>query len=784
MSSQIFKDPDILNLLEWPLVSKELQSLAHFNHTVKDRIFTPKSEIDIINCFEKTQNLINFFHEESFLEPSKALTQLSSDGEFFTCVRRINKNAVLDLNELNQIALGIEFYTDHYFSLTEIGFTKEPKQDFHEIKRSYSNKFLKEFRSFVQKDGEVDYFKHPILRELYRSQLDLEQKIRKTLQQTMGESSWSSKLQFNSFDLINDRYVLPIRSDSYQSELGQIIARSDSGQTLFIEPAKIRNLNISRLELVLSLDKEINSLTLKFSNHLNVLRNHLKLILNVLIHFDEYRLRAQFAYKNNYSMPTLTEKKEMYIKDMFHPLIVNPVKNTINITESSRGIIISGPNTGGKTATLKTLGLVQLFIKFGLFIPASEAVIHLYENVFYFGNDGQNLPEGLSSFASEVKNYSELIEELGNTNLIIIDEIFNSTSSEEASALALALFDEINKMSSTHFIVSTHHQMLKTLMHDKESFISAHVGFNNETNKPSYILHTGTPGSSQALKVFTKLTENNERNTRIFNKAIKILDNKMLNYESLLEKISIKENELDQILSNNKEMNLQIANKKKSIDGVYQLKLEEKVIALENKIKRILDKANTHFYKAKTGKIESKRQFDKKSDEIKSLLHEIKPEVQKKEAGDKYAHMKKPKEIIVGNSYFSIFLGQTIVVKSLNSKKDVTVTKGLMTIKCPIDSLRIAHKVKGQQIQIKYAQNSNAKTEYDCRGMRLGEFESLVESAVADLLTDSIPFVNFIHGHGNGTLKDWVRKFVKTNKSIKIDTNESGNDGETRVILA
>lgn len=285
MSSQIFKDPEILNLLEWHLVTKELENLAHFHHTVKERIFTLKNETDVVKCFDKTERLISSFDDESFIEASHDLEHLSEEGELFTCVKRLSKGAILDFKQLNHIALGIEFYLGHYFTLAELDYTTETKQDFHDVKRKYLNGFLKEFRSFVSTDGEIDFFKHPLLRVLFKEKIELEQKIRKTLQLTMGDTDWSPRLQFTSFDLINDRYVLPIKSDSYQSNLGQIVSRSDSGQTLFIEPAKIKNLNTQRLELVLKLDKELNSLTLKFSNQLSSLCNHLNHISNVILFF-------------------------------------------------------------------------------------------------------------------------------------------------------------------------------------------------------------------------------------------------------------------------------------------------------------------------------------------------------------------------------------------------------------------------------------------------------------------------------------------------------------------
>lgn len=785
MTSQIFKDPNILNLLEWPIIEKQVQSFAHFDYTAANRIFVFKNQNEIKKIFSATLSLMDLFHNESFQETITSLHNLDSSEIISTLLSRLEKSAFLSLNDLNEVAILIEFYLNNYSVLFDLNFIQDDKDSFQNIKRLYLKNFLKEFRSFVNQDGDIDYFKHPLLRDLYRKQNDLENQIRKTLNSIGNDSDFSNRLQFNGFDIINDRYTVAVRSDSYQSHLGQIISRSDTGHTLFIEPIKIKNLNFSRLEIILELHKQIETLSIRFSKALSEEVSHLHLIKNSCFILDELNTRGQYAYRNNLSMPILHPQPIMKIKKMFHPLISNPIQNDVELFNSSKGLIISGPNTGGKTAALKTLTLVQLFARFGLFVPASEAEIHLYEEIFYFGNDGQNLPEGLSSFAAEVGNYTDLFENLGKTNLIVIDEIFNTTSSEEASALAISLFNQINTHSNSHLLVSTHHQMLKTFIHGDERYLSAHVGFNPETSRPTYKLFYGSPGGSQALKIFSLLTEKNEINNSIYNDAIKILDKKMVSYETLLEKIADKEHELSSLLKDNNELNLQLKNQKASMEGVYKLKLDEKLIKVDKDLSTILDKAQNFYFNVKKGNITSKRNFEKSQSEIKSLLSTLKPEdVEKLDNENKYKHLKSPASIIIGESYFSTFLGHTVKVKSTNlKKKEALVSRGLMTIKCPIDSLKLTGATNSNQVYVNITKSNTAKIEYDCRGMRLSEFESLVEFAVSDLLSNAIPFVNFIHGHGNGTLKKWIRSYIKNNSNIKEESNESGNDGETKIVL-
>jgi len=793
MTTQIFKDSDILKQLEWPLIQEHLRSLSHFENTASKRI-TPDNvyDIKVEETFNLTEIFVDQLYDDSYIQCKKQLQTLSSSESFYQNTLRLQKSAILDISELNQVALSVEFFLNNYKLLLGLSLTEIANDDFHKIKRYFTNNFLKDFRTFVETDGTVDYLKHPRLRLLYKKQIELESKIRKSLSGIQMDNNVSKALQFSGHDIINDRYVIAIKTDAYTSKFGQIIARSDSGQTLFIEPGQIKQNNYERLQLVLEFQKEITSLTSQYSKALTERLDDLFDFDKILFKFDDIDTRAHFATSLGLTRPEILDEPGMNVIQMFHPLIQNPIKNDLFLDQSKNGLIISGPNTGGKTASLKTIVFIQLFAHFGLFVPASKAQVHLYKKIFYFGNDQQSLPEGLSSFAAEVENYSELFDTLDESNLIVIDEIFNSTSSEEASALAVSLFNEIHKVANAHFLVSTHHQMLKTLTHQNDEYISCHVGFDPDSKRPTYKLIYGLPGSSQALNIFQLLTEDNEINKAIFDNSLKILDKKMVSYEALLEKVSKKEVELDRLILKNSDLKKQLKNQKSSMEGIYKLKLAEKVEKAEGEIKKITIKADKLISEIKIGNITKHKNLAKKSHGIQAELRIMSP-IKKQETvrDEKYQHLKSPANIIVGNSYFSTFLYQTVKIKSVNLKKGIAmVTKGLMTISCPVDSLRetnetkTAPMAKDPQVSIHYQKDSSATIEYDCRGMRLEEFEHIVHNAISDLLAEKVPFVNIIHGHGTGVLKSWLRKMIKTQKDIRIDPSESGNDGETRIIVS
>lgn len=695
---------------------------------------------------------------------------------------QLTKGSVLELAPLATLISLLETINAHirFFSgLIEVEISERNA----EFQKFFKKDILREFRTFVSPEGEVDYLRHPKLKALYKKQLELEATIRSTLSHLKTSDQFQKSLQFAGHDIINDKYVLPVKSDSFSSQLGVIVARSESGRTLYVEPLKIREFNRERFATLLEIDQIIHEISREFCERLSPWGDVIDEYAAKAYLFDEFNSRARFALELGLNRPMLVEEPIIKLDGFFHPLIKDAVRNSMEIQTSSKGILISGPNTGGKTASIKSVALTCLFANQGLFVPARSAKIHLFEKVFYFGNDQQSLPEGLSSFAAEVQNYSHLLRNLGGSNLVIIDEIFNSTSSEEASALAIALFNEITSDPHSKVIVSTHHQTLKTLAHSREDYVSCHVGFDSQKNAPTYKLIYGFPGKSMALEVFSKMTADDGVCQKIYQEALKKLDNKMLNYEKLLHDLSMREEKLNKLISANQTLQRDLKNQMESAKGIARLKVEEEVFKAKAQLDKIAQQARDIYHEAKRGQIEGKAKLEKK---ISTVTAKLAPFTRKDESYKKrqeQIQMPRPKQLVIGQRYFCSFVNQTVTLKELKRNGEALVSKGAMTIKCPSDSLWESNGLSSQpKIVVTAQRESTVKLEYDCRGMRLSEFQNLVDSVLPELISGSVPFVNFIHGHGNGTLKDWLRSFVKKSAAVEWDQTESGNDGETRLI--
>lgn len=786
MIENIHNNQQVLQQIEWHSITSKLKQCAHFSKT-NDKILTPLDPSKAKKKYSQTKQFNQLLQSLDYYDLLSQLKLIDQEAIFVEVINAIKKGQARKLKEINELVLCIELYLGFYFDFTDLQLVDLNKESFHQFKQKFHKKFLKPFRHFVSKEGEINYENHPKLKPLFIKQIEIEQKIRSHLSKAIHHEEYASALQFSSFDLINDHYVIPLKSGSYQAHLGQIISRSESGHTLYVEPTHIMQMNQKRLEYVVQIQEIIAKIELETIESLSEFLGEIEFISNMILDFDELFSRYEFASKLNLRHPIISDKREINIKDFFHPLIESPVLNDFLLSEEQAGFIISGPNTGGKTATLKSMAIIQLFLKYGLPLPCKEATVFIYDHIFYFGNDQQQLEEGLSSFSAEVQNYIQLFASLGSSNLILIDEIFNSTSSEEASALAMAIFHQLKTLSNNHVIVSSHHQTLKTIMHQNNDYVSAHVGFDTKDNKPTYKIQIGAPGSSYALNIFHSMTKDNSQFENLYEKSLQYLDNKAVHYEKLLESISQKENQLNKLLSENKQINNELKNQKSSMQGIIKLKTDEKLSKTQKELDKILQKAQSILQEAKSNNLTNKNKLHKKMGDLKTEVKKHTPFHEEDHNEETQPNLYDPERFIEGEYYYCLLVKKTVLLKKLyEKKKEAHVSVGNITLKCPLNKLKVANKrpKEQKQVSVHVSRNINTKLEYDCRGMRLSEFEDLVQKHISDLLVGDIPFLNIIHGHGDGVLKSWLRKFIKNHKDLTIDKSEDGNDGSSRIILS
>ncbi len=771
--------------VEWDVITRIIAQFAYFERNKEElvgKIYL--GQLDQLSTeFIRTQSYFKEIKDEYRQVLGQIFSKLPADRSLERFRAHISKKGVLSFSELNKLSILIEcgFFIKKDFPLFKLAeFQNLSEVDFQPVQR----KFLKEFRHLVDDTGEVHFERHPELADLNRRLRDLEEKIRKSVQEWITDPSNQKILQYSSYDVHHDRYVVPVRSDSYRSEIGMIVSRSESGQTLFVEPNQVRELCNRRMETIAKIDEIINQLAMKFSHALYDFSDLLGSTYHLFLKIDFYLAKSDFANQYALECPSIRSTPGFKFTQLFHPLLKNAVKNNADCNSKEHGIVISGPNTGGKTVFLKSLTISYLLFYHGFFVPAAEAEMYPYEGLFYFGNDLQNLQTGLSSFSGEVKNYIELMENILPSNLILIDEIFNSTSSDEASALSLSYFDELHKRAICHIVVSTHHQMFKTLIHQDRNYISCHVGFDTKAMRPTYKIQWGTPGASMAIDIFRILARNNPDVIDIPDKALTHLSAKNVSYETLLQRVSQKQIELDQLLSSNHQLEMEMKNQKGAMEGVLNLKLNDELSKAKKEVEKILQEARDLVEDARRKEITKVKRVDEKSHQLNVKLRALKEETEEPEPielnGDLLLN-----DLNLGDTVYSITFKKEFTVLNLDTRKnEVLIGKGPIKINVPITSLANSKRASLQpKISVSFSKNTDARFEYDVRGMRLSECQNLIENALGDLLTDDIPFMNVIHGHGDGILKNWLRGYVKKSKEFQQDLSENGNDGETRIIL-
>lgn len=771
--------------VEWDVLSGIIAQFAYFESNKKGLVSEVYSgrwdelSVELI----RTQTYIQEFKDDYRQLMSQLMSKLPEDESLERHINHLVKEGVLNFSELNKVTLLAEsasFIKQDMPKFKIPEFIKINELDFQPLQR----KFLREFRHLVDSSGEVHFDRHPELADFNRRLRELEDRIRRTVQDWINNPSNSKILQYSSYDVHYDRFVVPVRSDSYRSDLGLIVSRSESGQTLFVEPYEVRDACNRRLELIAKIDEIINQLAMKFSRQLGEFAPLLKESLSHIKKIDFYLAKTDFAQKYHLECPTIRPNPGFKFTQLFHPLIKNPVKNNVDCHQHHHGIVISGPNTGGKTVFLKSITLAYLLFYHGFFVPAQEAEMYPYEGLFYFGNDLQDLQVGLSSFSGEVKNYIELMENILPSNLILIDEIFNSTSSDEASALSLAYFDELHKRADCHIVVSTHHQMFKTLIHQDRQYISCHVGFDTESMKPTYKIIWGTPGASMAIDIFKILSRGHEGVKDVPAKALSHLSAKNVSYETLLQKVSQKQIELDKVLNSTRQLEVELKNQKGAMEGVLNLRLNEEIAKARREVEKILNEARNIVEEAKRNEIQKVKRIDEKAHQLKSQINKLRgvPEETPVEIPEGDLDIM---EIKNGDTVYSHVLKKEFVVQGKDiRRKEVTIAKGPIKLTVPVATLgRSKRAPAAPKVSVSFQKSSNAHLEYDVRGMRLSEFQNLIEKVLGDLLSGDVPYLSVIHGHGDGILKNWLRDYLKRSRDFKGETPENGNDGETKITL-
>ena len=698
--------------------------------------------------------------------------------------------SILNLNKIFKIAFELKNYfdkeyieTDNYPILSNL------------FNLLYTNKsILNEINNSISDEGLIQDNASTTLKDIRKKQKNLEHDIRNKLND-MIHGSFSKYLQDNIITVRNDRFVIPVKEEYRSLVKGFVHDISNAGSTLFIEPISIfemnNNINKLKLEEELEIEKILQKLSFLFEPYIEELKQDVELIGKL----DFIFAKAKYSKKINGITPILNKNKEINLKNARHPLIdenkVVPI--SLSLGKDFFTLLITGPNTGGKTVTLKTVGLLTLMACSGLNIPADEnSSIYVFDKVFADIGDDQSISDSLSTFSSHMINIVSIIENASNNSLVLIDELGSGTDPVEGASLAISILDYLHNLN-TLTIVTTHYQELKQYALSHTGFENASVEFNVDELKPTYRLLVGIPGKSNAFAISKNLGLPN----KIIEKAKTLMTEEQINFEELLKNIydqkSLIEKEKEEITKkleniSNLEKTLIKDNeslRKQEQDIINKAKVEARNILLEAKeeandiIKDLNNIKNTKSAETlrnklndKINKIHTLENNDTKPNTNNLLnVNDIKPNM----------------------TVFVRKFNQNGTVLSRPSKSnEVQIQIGLIKTNISINELEKAHSDKKDNkkpLTSTYSNLSkvkNIKSEINVIGLNVEEAIFVVDKFLDDASLSKLNTVRIVHGKGTGKLMKGIHNFLKTNphvKSFRLGTYGEGEMGVTVVEL-
>ena len=651
----------------------------------------------------------------------------------------------------------------------------------HEIVSTiYSLQHLeKEIKEKIDEHGEFVDDASPTLRSIRSAIRTYEARVRERLHHI---TKTKSKMLSDSIVTIrNNRYVLPVKHE-YRSAIGGIVHdQSSSGQTLFMEPGAVIQINNSLQQEFIKEKQEIErilrQLTEKIATHAEELIHNMHVIANI----DLIYSRAKLAVKMDAAKPILNDEGIIDVKQARHPLIPKNevVANDIALGEQFNAIVITGPNTGGKTVSLKTIGLLTLMAQSGMQVPALDGCkLAIFDKIFADIGDEQSIEQNLSTFSSHMTNIVDIMEQVDQHTLVLFDEIGAGTDPQEGAALAMALLDEVIAKGA-RIVATTHYPELKAYGYNREKVMNASVEFDIETLRPTYRLMMGVPGRSNAFEISSRLGLRDD----IINQAKSYLGVDSKNVENMITALEdtrkaaeVKLAEANQLMDESHKLHKDLQQKWHE----FEEKRDTLFKRAEEKAERALEQAReeAEIIVSEVRKMKDQTMWKEHEwIEARKLLEEAQPElVEKKQASEK---TEEARSLQVGDEIKHKTLQQTGEIIEKKNENEYIIQVGMMRVTANKKDLQYIGKVKSEpETTFTSVVTSNApvKNEIDLRGKRFEEAMHELEAYMDRAVMQNYPRVTIIHGRGTGALRKGVDNFIKQSPYIK--SSRYGGEGE------
>lgn len=640
-----------------------------------------------------------------------------------------------------------------------------------------------EIRRCIISEEEIADDASPTLKGIRRSIRLTNDKIHEQLGSIINSQSTKLFLQDNLVTMRNGRYCIPVRAEHKGQVPGMVHDQSSSGSTIFIEPMAVVKLNNDLRELGLKEQEEIERILADLSSQAEVEIEKLKYNIKVLPKLDFIFARATLSKTMKGTAPTFNTNGYLNIKKGRHPLIDPRVVVPIDIYlgKDFRLLVITGPNTGGKTVTLKTVGLFTLMGQAGLHIPAFDgSELTVFEEVYADIGDEQSIEQSLSTFSSHMTNTVSILDKANYKSLVLFDELGAGTDPTEGAALAMAILSDLHKRKVCT-IATTHYSELKVYALSTEGVCNASCEFDVNTLRPTYRLLIGIPGKSNAFAISNKLGLPNY----IIDNAKALIGQQDKSFEDLISELDANRIAIEEEKTKIQAYKEEVERQKK--------KLEEKNDRIDKAKAKILENANEEARKilseAKDIADRSIKNFNKWGHEggflkdmesdrslLREKLSEAESKLTLKTKATKPSKVQKAKDFKLGDSVNVLSLGLKGTVSSLpNAKGDLFVQMGILRSQVNISDLELLDEPtitgptlnKTGQGKIKMSKTLTISPEINLVGKTVDEALAVLDKYLDDAYLSHLPKVNIIHGRGTGALKNGIHTYLKRQKYIK-----------------
>ena len=785
-----------LRILEFDKIVKKLTGMcaSELGRELAEEMEPQRDLLHITGMLKETTDAVDFILRRGS-PPLGGLHDVRSS------LKRVELGSVLNPGELLRIGATLRATRNlkKYSSIADRMDSEDTNYISGLIDSLESNKRIEDkINMVIVNEEEISDSASTTLSNIRRQIKEQQNSIKEKLNSMMRSATYQKLMQDSIVTMRGDRYVVPVKAEFKNDVPGLVHDSSASGSTVFIEPMAVVEANNSIKQLKVKEQLEIERILHELTADIADILEPLKANMGLFADIDFAFAKAKLSLDLKCVCPKLNVEKRVHIKKGRHPLLDSKIVVPINlwVGNSFNTLVVTGPNTGGKTVTLKTLGLFTLMAQSGLHVPAAEGTeLSVFNRIFADIGDEQSIEQSLSTFSSHMTNIVKILAEADENSLVLFDELGAGTDPTEGAALAMAILERLHHMGAIT-VATTHYSELKVYALTTEGVENACCEFDVETLRPTYNLLIGVPGKSNAFAISRRLGLQED----ILEKAREFLSGEEIEFEDILMTIEKNRSDTEKERLKAETFRLEIEGLKKELEDQKQ-KLSAQKDKLLREAKEEARKVLLNAKQDVEDMLEEMKRAAKEQDEV--LRNKAAEEVRAKLRNDisglegaiseslfpRQGYIKPPENLKPGDSVLIVNLNQKgTVITPPDKAGEAIIQAGIMKINVHVTNLKLVDEQaietrKSGAGRIGMSKSMNISSRADIRGLNVDESVEILGKFLDDAAIAGLSEVTVIHGKGTGMLRNGVHQFLKSNSHVKDYRLGKYGEGESGVTI-